>query len=511
MFYAMPCDKSASRFLETVIECSDSLLTTLLPIFNLELINKINEYVRDNTANFVFQAICKRLSYEIDRLLVSIHTTTTDIASIINSDKKSQKIQKTQNKQNKKVLLQLVTFSEELLKECTSNIDLFNEIINNKGGVLLWLINLTKSVCDSHIILSTNDNDISDWKTILTSQIVNIWTKNGSFTLSYYLNEKFIEIEKKEENETTTAATGGTSKGKVSGGGPSNFDSKKVILARQLGALLHLKYDRYTRTATTGSKNEDNEDKDTATTAATTAITTCRSLEAIVSAISNLSQETLKIIATSGQLSKALLDPFIHYYFTTTTSTGTNTNTNYYQKFLNNFLSITSFLAAHYVGQHIFRQIYEKITNINDKEKLVKCLYDSRDVLNKTKEGRNSLKLVNMDGYVHDKNDWLRNLKKQNQAKDLLYELDNFTGDSNNKNIKLATGKNNKTNETTKITPVSIQYNNENEGGNGKEDDEEVEDVNGNINTSEKDIKKRKRKRTHTKNNKTSKLTIFDN
>ena len=58
MFYAMPCDKSASRFLETVIECSDSLLTTLLPIFNLELINKINEFVRGKTTNFVFQCMC---------------------------------------------------------------------------------------------------------------------------------------------------------------------------------------------------------------------------------------------------------------------------------------------------------------------------------------------------------------------------------------------------------------------------------------------------------------------
>ena len=61
----MAGDKSGSYFLECVIECSEPLL--LLELVHGALYGSTNDYAQDNTANFVLQAILRRLSAELEQ------------------------------------------------------------------------------------------------------------------------------------------------------------------------------------------------------------------------------------------------------------------------------------------------------------------------------------------------------------------------------------------------------------------------------------------------------------
>ena len=61
---------------------------------------------------------------------------------------------------------------------------------------------------------------------------------------------------------------------------------------------------------------------------------------------------------------------------------------------------------------------------MKDKERLVQAVMTERDMLGRTKEGRASLRLIDLEGYERDSSEWMRQTKRQARALDMLLELD---------------------------------------------------------------------------------------
>ena len=61
---------------------------------------------------------------------------------------------------------------------------------------------------------------------------------------------------------------------------------------------------------------------------------------------------------------------------------------------------------------------------MKDKERLVQAVMSERDMLGRTKEGRASLRLIDLEGYERDSSEWMRQTKRQARALDMLLELD---------------------------------------------------------------------------------------
>ena len=61
---------------------------------------------------------------------------------------------------------------------------------------------------------------------------------------------------------------------------------------------------------------------------------------------------------------------------------------------------------------------------MKDKERLVQAVMSERDMLGRTKEGRASLRLIDLEGYERDSGEWMRQTKRQARALDMLLELD---------------------------------------------------------------------------------------
>lgn len=371
LFYAMAGDKCASHFLEMAIEVT--ALDIILPVLEAALAERVGEYAKDGAANFIVQAAMRRLCLELEQL----SAPTGD------------------------VLLRVLNLSSLLIEE-TMDSTLLPDLLSHKGGVVLWMITLSKPFIDA---CESTDKKVgkqlssksSGLRQRIGQALIDHWSslkKSSAESLAEIIYRRLTTSSTASSSEDATAggdglASSSSPDGKSSSSKAGPADSAQLMLARQLGALLRLK----------SSSMVDN--------------TESKALETVAAIVGGMPTEVLSHVALSGQLSRGLLDPFIDLH----------SQSSHFGKFMKSFVAIAGTLAGHYVGQHLFRNAFES-AGYKDKERMVQQLVSEKDILSRTKEGRGSLRLVDAEGYSHDAEDWMRSMKRQARAHDMLAELE---------------------------------------------------------------------------------------
>jgi hypothetical protein len=342
--YNMSGDKAGSYFMQAVLECCD--ITTYISIVQNAVSNNAIDYIKDNFGNFVIQSILKRLSSELE---------SNDKNNRSDNDKG------------------LAAVAKLLVKEML-DYEQFSDILQRRGGVILWYL---------HVIRMYKTSKYGDR---IGDLITSVWTSNGSVLLLDSLNSKLTK--KEIQNK---AAASNEEQQQV----PYERDTVQILISKIIGGLMRLKGTNVSNT--------------------------------IVDAVCQLPLTTVRHIATSGNLSKAILDVF----FTVANSTR-------YSQFLENMMSCITELAVHYVGQHALRRAYEG-ANINDKERMVQAIVAKKDVIGFTKEGKNTMRNFYIDLYMKSKEDWKNLLRKQGKAVELLKEVTNFSSPMVKKDVPATT------------------------------------------------------------------------
>jgi hypothetical protein len=185
---------------------------------------------------------------------------------------------------------------------------------------------------------------------------------------------------------------------KVNGRVIVDKDSAQLLIARLIGSMLKL-----------GGNAKTLE---------------CPAAYEVAKAIFALPVETLKHIAKSGPLSRAILDTTLDLYTTDFNSTSTEKSScSDVSPLLTNLSNLAVELADHFIGQHTLKRVFEK-GDAKNKESIVSALHDSKDLLSKTKEGRNSLQNVQADLFARKPDDWRALLRKHSAALHMLKEIE---------------------------------------------------------------------------------------
>ena len=367
IIYAMAGDRNGSYFLETVFECCNIELfvdITKNAIINSNN-NKIIDYVHDNSANFVIQSLLKRLTNELNQ------NYTNELENIGNQ-----------------LLISLINNNNS---ENETN-ELFEELIEKRGGVILWLLELS-------LILSLKSDN--KWFQKLSKLLINYWITKNNITLTVFLENILSKkvIEKKDMID--------------------NKDSNQLLIAKLISVLLK-----------------------------------GQSFHTIATSLIDLSEDTLMNICCSGPLSRIIFDILI-----------SNINQTLLAALINKLLPVLSILCVHYVGQHVFRQLFYK-SDIQLKELIVSTIIHDKSKLMQTKEGRNSLTIMNVELYLKNINEWKQTIMKANKMDNNLHEMN-----SNNNNLK--NNNNNKRKIENNIPNEIIRNNNNNETNNNNNNSEE--------------------------------------
>lgn len=377
--YGMAGDKAGSYFLETVIEvCPHSLLVQMV---KHAVVGRAKEYAMDSFANYVLQVVLKRL-----RIAQTI-AENIDISSI----------------------------SKALLKELSGK-TIMRELLREKGGVVLHMLELASYA-------SSKKKNLEEK---LIHRIIKIWS-------SEVVNDK----KRKERGEEKDN---------------SDDEEEAEVDVETIRSILALKLGRLTITSTNTSsgkntstskgkqpmKYHESESQSSMVGGANISDPTqhlnakliahilhspLRSLSLIfVQAIASLPRDILMNICLSGPLSRPLLTEGM---FAVVQASSANPNIDIISSFLSSFdESQLMSLANHYVGQHVFRQLY-LTANASNREVLVQMVDNQRTMLNGTKEGRNAIKVSNADLFRRNKNDWRSMNHRQSRANDMMSELTN--------------------------------------------------------------------------------------
>ena len=190
---------------------------------------------------------------------------------------------------------------------------------------------------------------VENWRNKVCIPMTSYWTGVPTGTgsqINTYLTTKFMATKVEPDSDGKDGLVTAPSKPTAHNGKStkSNYipmDPAKIILARQLGALLSLKPNA--KIALLGA--------DKPALAANVSLP----LEKIVSAVAGLPLDAIQVVATSGQLSRVVLDPLIKFH---------SQSSHFQSKFMKTFTSLAATLAGHFVGQHIFRQVYTSHSHI---------------------------------------------------------------------------------------------------------------------------------------------------
>jgi hypothetical protein len=372
VFYAMAGDKAGSYFLEAAVECCD--VSFLLKVVNTAVMEKCDEYSADPSANFVLQTVLKRVAAELERGSANDEETRSALQSVGNA----------------------------LLKELASKKQ-FKSLFKTRGGIVLWMLELARHV--------TRSSSKDPWA-----------SKVGSAVLAEWVG-----------------------KDKEEGGGDGETNGGEA-LASKLGELLLKKNGPQTAPDARGEERGSEVDKAVAPKRthknaknvkqgpieSPVALLTARLVDALMKggapeiqdrvaeALSVLSPEGLVTVALSGPLSRGVLDSFFKYCGASHAA-----NASKYLPALLGRLSgeqVVS-IATHFIGQHIFRQFFDACTDVDTREKLTNALNEARETVNKTKEGRNSMKNCHGDMYRKKPDDWHTMMKRQARAHAMVSDL----------------------------------------------------------------------------------------
>lgn len=369
VLYSMAGDGAGSYFLETAIECSE--IDFLLPLLATGIESNVRDYASDKCGNFVLQAILRRHAMEQKQRLQQRGSDATCAAI----------------EQQAKVLI------EELL----SDSHFFTELVNAKGGVAYWML----AAAEHRPELSTRVGLelISAWlhsdeQSDSTEKVDGADDAQASKIkrLSLVFNSKFTRptsagasTEKKHAN--------GKKKGAAVDAEARN-DSTQLLVAKLVAQLLV-------------SPSKDVSDT-------------------VANAFANMSPEALLYVATTGSVSRAVLDVFFDRFRQTIPL-----------KILTSNMCVHGVeIAQHYVGQHVLRQAFEAC-DVRGKEKWAMLCTSNREALVRSKEGRNSLHLVNAELYQRDAAEWRSAVKRKAKAEMLLHELDDVTPHSRSQQSRI--------------------------------------------------------------------------
>ncbi len=374
IFYGMSADKAASYFLESSIECGPIAL--LQTICKHAIVSRSKEYAEDFTANFVLQAVLRRLASVIDKT----HEQGSEGSS-------SDGALRTGGKRYKKIMDICKLILDELLIH-----DIFHNLVHKCAGVVLWMLDLSRAMSDSE------DGSYQEYAQTVSQALLNIWAgkddKNATDdalieVFTQQMSPKKASKENGKDDETVTEAPAK----KVSIKKPKfaaaiaaaavesnkEHDSRQLLWARLIGALLKL-----------GKTNATNT---------------------LIKALSSVPQEVLMHMSTSGPISRAVMDKLLD-----------NASIENLSIIMNTLETSYTSLASNFLGQHVIRRLFEKSAP-TDKITMCNILQCDIKILQKTKEGRATLKLCQIDLLARKPDDWHRMIQRQARGAEMIAEL----------------------------------------------------------------------------------------
>lgn len=272
----------------------------------------------------------------------------------------------------------------------------FPELALSKGGVVLWLLEVARwCKCES------GDRD---WAEVVSTGLISVWTNNGSLLLPDVLADKLAP-----KAALDAIAASKVPQKKINGRVVVDKDSAQLLIARLTGALLKLKG--------SGAQSKSAQPR------------TC---ELVAQAVFMLPLGTLQHVATSGPLSRAVLDTVLDLYVGTDSADSKDKEKakskdkealSDASQLLTNLSSLSADLADHFIGQHVLKRAFDK-GSAGDKECIVTALDDSKEKLGRTKEGRNSLRITQAELFARKPDEWRALLRKQSAALDMLKEIE---------------------------------------------------------------------------------------
>ena len=390
IFYGMSADKAASYFLESILECGP--IAFLLTICKYAVVGRGKEYAEDFTANFVLQAVLRRLSAIMQK---------THSANITDKSDKSQEgdddVLRIGGKRYKKVIEMCKTLLEELLPAET-----FFALVGKCAGVVLWMLDLAKAISGGEAFKAwgqkvaqallnvwTNSGD----KDCEVSELVTVFTKNFSpkkpasevepegtgrersgdaEELSGKKDKTTVKIQKPKFGAAVAAAAAAAETNKA-------HDSRQLLWARLTGAVLQLKE--------------------------------TEAADSVCTALSQLPRECLFHMATSGPISRSVIDVLLD-----------SADQDVLNAILETVQPLITQLASNFLGQHVIRRLFERCA-VDDKIALANLLQCDLKILQKSKEGRASLKLCQIDLLSRQPEEWHRMIQRQQRGAEMISDL----------------------------------------------------------------------------------------
>lgn len=277
--------------------------------------------------------------------------------------------------------------TDAILEELT-DADTFPDLALSKGGVVLWLLEVARwSKCES---------DGRDWAEVVSTGLISVWTNKGTLQLPDVLADKLAP-----KAALDAVAASKVPQKKVNGRVVVDKDSAQLLIARLTGALLKL------RGTTAHSKSAQP-----------------RACELVAQAVFLLPLGTLQHVATSGPLSRAVLDTVLDLYVGAEPSDlKAKAKPSDASLLLTNLSTLSADLADHFIGQHVLKRVFDK-GSAGDKECIVTALDSAKEKLGRTKEGRNSLRITQAELFARKPDEWRALLRKQSAALDMLKEIE---------------------------------------------------------------------------------------
>ena len=338
-----------------MIECSEPLL--LLELVHGALYGSTNDYAQDNSGNFVLQAILRRLSAELEQRrrsteeLIAIEAAT-DVCLTELSTKEffpylilqrgGRNYPQSNPQSNPQSILQSILQSNPhhnpikflinssiIQARYLSLFTLFLLYIYPLlvSGVVLWMLELARWRYKQGV---TGAGNTVNWCDTLGNNLLAIWTNNDltDTKLAAVLSDKLSPKaalttsgnDEPIENDKKPSKSKSKGKGQAGFGSTTDpRDSAQQLVARLIGALLKLeKSSGYSNEHAPSSSSSSSSSSSYSSSSSSSASVSMR----VAHAISALPLGTLRHIATSGPLSRAILDTFFEF------SPGHDHNTN---------------------------------------------------------------------------------------------------------------------------------------------------------------------------------------
>eukprot|EP01033_Poteriospumella_lacustris_P008278 gene8278-5969_t len=432
-FFAMAGDRCGSFFLEAVAAFLERNL--FLGLVHGNCLGTLEAYLQDATSNFVLQAVARRLDHELAQLAAA---QAPPAAAGDEDDERSAKKRKKEAKRAARdpfrpyVVRTAVALVEELLQTATAADDVAakRRMWQERGGVLLTLLQCA-------LTLRRVETDDDRAHQLLAEQVArlvlftwttaafagDVWTvalddkglvADAARHLSQRITAPPPTAAPAAEGDRGGGACAPTAAAPSSSGAKGYVDlSAQLLQCRLLGALL--------------------------------TFPTLKVALLAANVVLALDAAALKLVSTTGNLSRSVFDTYLRVYAPAPAAPAAPTaaaeaeppvapvdgelpslaqQAQMTKQLSATLVGLAAELAGHFVGQHIVRRIFDA-SDIRGRERWVQVLSAPAVLaaLQRTKEGRGSLQLVQAEAYVRDAAEWRNAMKKQMRAAELFKDL----------------------------------------------------------------------------------------